>query len=86
MLAVAWPRTAGVDGITAYYVESVRGVEVFLDDLQADLKTRRFTPLPVRERMIPKTSGKLRRLGIPLHTIARDLTADAAGSRVLSRP
>ena len=29
------------------------------------LKARRFRPLPVRERMIPKPGGKLRRLGIP---------------------
>ncbi len=65
VLAMAWQRvrsnrgshTAGVDGITAHYVESVRGVEVFLDDLRADLKARRFTPLPVRERMIPRRPG-----------------------------
>jgi RNA-directed DNA polymerase len=73
VLATAWmrvrnnrgSRTAGVDGITAYYVEDVRGVEVFLADLRADLKARQFIPVPVRERMIPKASGKLRRLGIP---------------------
>src|SRR3954470_23102611 len=73
VLAVAWTRvrsnrgarTAGVDGITAYYIEDVRGVEVFLADLRADLKAREFAPVPVRERMIPKASGKLRRLGIP---------------------
>jgi RNA-directed DNA polymerase len=29
------------------------------------LKAGEFVPLPVRERMIPKTGGKLRRLGIP---------------------
>jgi RNA-directed DNA polymerase len=28
------------------------------------LKDRSFHPLPVRERMIPKANGKLRRLGI----------------------
>ena len=68
-LAVAWARvrgnrgarTAGVDGMTAHYIEDVRGVGPFLTDLRADLKARRFTPLPVRERMIPKSSGKLRR-------------------------
>jgi RNA-directed DNA polymerase len=46
ILAAAWTRvrsnrgarTAGVDGITAYYIEDVRGVEVFLADLRADLK------------------------------------------------
>ncbi len=61
-------RTAGVDGQTAFYVTKVRGVEGFLDDLRADLKAKRFQPLPVRERMIPKSGGKLRRLGIPTVT------------------
>ncbi|MGW2253160.1 group II intron reverse transcriptase/maturase [Kitasatospora sp. NPDC001660] len=71
-LLVAWARvrgnkgarTAGVDGETAYYVEAVRGVEAFLDGLRSGLKDRTFSPLPVRERMIPKANGKLRRLGI----------------------
>jgi RNA-directed DNA polymerase len=58
-------RTAGVDGATARYVTAVRGEEDFLAGLRADLKARRFAPLPVRERMIPKSGGRLRRLGIP---------------------
>jgi RNA-directed DNA polymerase len=61
-------RTAGVDGITAYYVEDVRGVQEFLTDVRAQLRARTFVPVPVRERMIPKASGKLRRLGIPTLT------------------
>ena len=40
------------------------GVEKFLDELRGSLKDRSFRPLPVRERMIPKAGGKLRRLGI----------------------
>ncbi len=36
-----------------------------LHGLRAQLKARSFEPLPVKERMIPKASGKLRRLGIP---------------------
>jgi len=88
VLAVAWTRvrgnrgarTAGVDGQTAHYIEDVRGVEQFLADLRADLKSGRFTPLPVRERMIPKSGGRLRRLGIP--TI-RDRVAQAALKLVL---
>ena len=71
-LLVAWhrvrgnkgARSAGVDGETAYYVEARRGVEEFLDGLRTSLKDRTFHPLPVRERMIPKAGGKLRRLGI----------------------
>ncbi|MFE4924511.1 group II intron reverse transcriptase/maturase [Streptomyces sp. NPDC056661] len=58
-------RTAGVDGKTARYIEAAQGVEVFLDKLRSQLKDRSFTPVPVRERMIPKANGKLRRLGIP---------------------
>ncbi len=58
-------RSAGVDGQTAYYVTTERGVAGFLGDLRDDLKARTFQPMPVRERMIPKPGGKRRRLGIP---------------------
>ena len=72
-LLVAWDRvsgnkgaaTAGVDGRTASSVAQVQGVEEFLDGLRSGLKDRSFRPVPVRERMIPKSGGKLRRLGIP---------------------
>jgi RNA-directed DNA polymerase len=57
-------RTAGVDGQTARYIERERGEEAFLADVRAELKARRFAPLPVRERQIPKPGGRLRRLGI----------------------
>lgn len=70
-LAVAWARvrgnrgarTAGVDGVVPRDIDP--GAEEFLHGLRAALKARRFTPAPVRERLIPKASGKLRRLGIP---------------------
>lgn len=59
-------RSAGVDGQSARSVEAGRGVQAFLEELRADLKARRFEPLPVRERLIPKPgSTKKRRLGIP---------------------
>jgi RNA-directed DNA polymerase len=58
-------RTAGVDGKTARYIESVQGAGVFLGQLRRQLKERSFRPVPVRERMIPKADGKMRRLGIP---------------------
>jgi RNA-directed DNA polymerase len=71
-LLVAWARvrsnkgarSAGVDGRSAYYIEAVTGVEEFLTRLRAEIKGRRFRPLPARERMIPKAGGKKRRLGI----------------------
>src|SRR5271168_2018147 len=70
-LVVAWgrvkgnrgARSAGVDGVVPRSI--VFGVEGLLGGLRDDLKARRFSPMPVRERMIPKASGKLRRLGIP---------------------
>jgi RNA-directed DNA polymerase len=72
-LLVAWDRvrgnkgarTAGVDGETAHYIEAVRGVEGFLEELRDDLKARTFRPLPVRRRAIPKAGGKVRYLGSP---------------------
>jgi RNA-directed DNA polymerase len=74
-------RTAGVDGQTAAYIEWVRGEAAFLAELRADLKARRFAPLPVRERMIPKPgSRKRRRLGIPT---VRDRVVQAALKLVL---
>jgi hypothetical protein len=47
-------RTAGVDGQTVSDIQQRRGEGSFLADLRADLKARRFAPLPVRERLIRK--------------------------------
>lgn len=70
-LVVAWrrvrgnkgARTAGVDGVKPRSI--VFGVEAMLNGLREDLKARRFRPQRVREKTIPKASGKIRRLGIP---------------------
>ncbi len=87
VLVVAWTRvrgnrgkrSAGVDGVRPDAVFSAE--EWFLPDLRRDLKERQFTPMPVRERMIPKPgSAKLRRLGIPT---ARDRTVQAALKLIL---
>jgi RNA-directed DNA polymerase len=85
-LVVAWDRvrgnrgarTAGVDGVKPRSV--VFANDSFLPGLRDDLKAGRFEPLPVRERMIPKASGKVRRLGIPT---ARDRTVQAALKLIL---
>ena len=87
-LLVAWDRvrhnkgakTAGVDGRSAYYVQAVVGVEVFLDGLRTLLKDRSFRPLPVREHLIPKANGKTRRLGI---ATVRDRVVQASLKLVL---
>ncbi len=70
-LVVAWSRvrgnkgarTAGVDGVKPNSI--VFGVEALLAGLRDDLRARRFRPQRVREKTIPKASGKVRRLGIP---------------------
>jgi RNA-directed DNA polymerase len=87
-LLVAWARvrgnqgarSAGVDGQTAFYVERIRGEHAFLAEIRDDVKAQQFRPLPVRERMIPKASGKLRRLGI---ATVRDRVVQAALKLVL---
>src|SRR6266545_1327803 len=70
-------RTAGMDGETAHYIEDVRGLEGFLEELRADLKDRTFQPLPVRQRAIPKAGGKVRYLGIA--TVASNCTSCSSG-------
>jgi RNA-directed DNA polymerase len=69
-LVVAWSRvrtnkgarTAGVDGVAPRAVGS--GAGRLLGQLRDDLKAGRLVPQRVREKAIPKASGKLRRLGI----------------------
>lgn len=73
-LLVAWARvrgnkgarTAGIDGIAPRSIGP--GVEELLERLRNDLKANRFAPQQVREKAIPKASGKIRRLGIPTVT------------------
>lgn len=70
-LVVAWrrvrgnkgARTAGVDGVTPRSIGP--RAAALLARLRAELKARRFAPQRVREKAIPKASGKIRRLGIP---------------------
>lgn len=70
-LAVAWDRVRGNRGARSAGVDGVKprsilfAKEAFLSALRDDLKARTFTPLPVRQRFIPKKGGKLRGLGIP---------------------
>ena len=69
-LVVAWDRvrsnkgarSAGVDGIAPRSIDPGGGE--FLEGIRDALKARRYAPTRVRERLIPKASGKLRRLGI----------------------
>ena len=74
-LTVAWERvrgnkgarTAGVDRVIPAFISDDADIVAFLGETRQQLKSRTFTPLPVRERLIPKGGqpGKYRRLGIP---------------------
>ena len=85
-LVVAWDRvrsnkgarSAGIDGVAPRSIGLRTGR--FLAELREEVKARRFTPGPVREKMIPKANGKLRRLGIPT---AADRVVQAALKLVL---
>jgi RNA-directed DNA polymerase len=72
-LAEAWwrvrsnagSRTPGIDQATVAGIENrPGGVGAFLDQIRDLLKSGEFRPDPVRQVMIPKKSGKLRKLGI----------------------
>jgi RNA-directed DNA polymerase len=68
-LVVAWnrvktnkgARSAGIDGIAP---RAITDDAAFLGGIRDALKSRQYAPTRVREKMIPKTSGKFRRLGI----------------------
>jgi RNA-directed DNA polymerase len=86
-LLVAWERvkrnrgsrTAGVDGQTRARVEQM-GVQRVLATLREELRDGTYRPLPARERVIPKRSGKLRSLGI---STVRDRIVQTAAKLVL---
>ncbi|WP_433232244.1 hypothetical protein [Actinomadura formosensis] len=89
-LTVAWARVSGNKGARSPGVDRVAPaatggkteVTAFPNDTGEQLKARTFTPLPVRERMIPKAGspGKFRRLGI---ASAMDRLVQAALALVL---
>ena len=78
--ANAGSRTPGIDKATVADIENRVGTGAFLEQIRDSLKSGGFRPEPVRQVMIPKKSGKLRKLGIP--TVA-DRVVQAALKLVL---
>jgi RNA-directed DNA polymerase len=63
--ANAGSRTPGIDKATVADIENRVGAGAFLAGIGESLKSGEFRPVAVRRVMIPKKSGKLRKLGIP---------------------
>jgi group II intron reverse transcriptase/maturase len=74
-------RTAGVDGLTLRKVLR-NGVDAFVADARAELRSGAYRPSPVRRVLIPKRGqpGKFRGLGIPT---VRDRVVQAALKNIL---
>lgn len=59
-------RSPGIDGVRFTDIESAEGgVTRFLENLQEELRSKRYRPDPVRRVHIPKPDGRTRPLGIP---------------------
>jgi RNA-directed DNA polymerase len=75
-LAVAWmrvsgnkgARTPGVDRVIPAFISGAGEVTAFLNEARGQLKARTFTPVPARERMIPKAGspGEVQAAGYPV--------------------
>ena len=71
ILAESWRRVkankgcAGVDGKTIEDIEK-KGVRQFLEEIQKDLKEKRYKPDCIKRVYIPKPNGDKRPLGIPI--------------------
>ena len=74
-------RTAGVDGLTLRMVIR-NGVDAFVAEVRAELRSDAYRPSPVRRVLIPKQGqpGKFRGLGIPT---VRDRVVQAALKNIL---
>jgi RNA-directed DNA polymerase len=63
-LAKANGGASGVDGVTFEMIEA-EGLQEWLTGIREQLRSKTYTPQPVRRAMIPKPGGGKRPLGIP---------------------
>jgi len=54
----------GVDGVTIEAITDDDPLD-FVEQLQEELRTKTYKPMPIRRKYIPKGGGKMRPLGIP---------------------
>ena len=87
VLAAAWDLVlkndgaAGVDRLSCRdIINAPGGVELFLQNLQEELRTKTYRPQPVKRVYIPKPDGRQRPLGIPT---VKDRVAQMAALLVL---
>jgi RNA-directed DNA polymerase len=71
VLTVAWwlvlakHGAPGIDGMSCDDIINGPGARKFLEDLQEELRSKRYRPQPVKRVYIPKANGGQRPLGIP---------------------
>ncbi|HGI1850785.1 TPA: group II intron reverse transcriptase/maturase [Streptococcus agalactiae] len=70
ILKVAWfyvKRNKGSAGIDDFTIEEIEayGVQKFLDEIEDQLRNKKYQPKAVKRVYIPKANGKKRPLGIP---------------------
>jgi RNA-directed DNA polymerase len=71
VLTVAWwlvwknNGKPGIDGMSCSDIINGPGAVKFLEELQEELRSKRYRPQPVKRVMIPKANGGERPLGIP---------------------
>ena len=57
-------KTAGIDGMTKKSLDLETAKAKLVKEIEAELRSKHFLPMPVRRIYIPKSNGKQRPLGI----------------------